>query len=712
MIRSLRSRLVAVSTGVLLTAATVGTLAPVAQAETAAGQIPATITATPTTGLVSGSTVTVSATADTNWNIYSLRARLCSSDAAINNAGDFSPTLGGNCIDQPLAAGTDSDVTVTTDPGSRGAASLNFKVGAGSTTFTTQYDGARTIACGVTSASGCKLVVEMSAANLSARVIYKSFDLTFAAPNAPTAVSGAWGNAKAKVSWTASAAQTGLPAVTSYTVTASPGGATCTTSGTSCEVTGLTNGTDYTFTVTGTNALGTSAPSTASAVVTPSSDPFRITTVPTTGIRSGDTVTQTVTMSSGLSLYSVRSRLCLTAATISNAGDFSPTLGGNCIDKPLAVGTDSDDTVTTTAGNRGSASLDFKVGAGSTTFTTQYDGSRTISCGPSAPTACALDTEISYTTALGAARLAYVSAPLTYATAPATPAAPTATLVAPAPGALTRSVAVSWTAPATGGSTITGYRVEASPQVLGVTRFCTTNGATTCTVTGLTKAVAYTFTVRASNAVGDSAYSASSQSMLTTTTNVPALSTAPTALTVTDKVNGSFTITWTAPTGNGGASITKYTVTATATGQTTRSCEVAFGAPLTCTLSPVANGVKYTLSVSAVNSVGSKTSTLKNQIAQAAPGAPTNVAGSQTSATAAVKVAWTGAPANGSAITAYNVTVWQGNTQVVGKSCSTTGTTFCSISGLAKGTAYTFKVTATNGQGTGPAGSGTYTTRS
>ena len=90
------------------------------------------------------------------------------------------------------------------------------------------------------------------------------------APEAPTAVVATAGNSAALVSWTTPAVDGRAP-VTGYSISASPGGKTVITDGTatSLAVTGLSNGTTYTFTVTATNAIGTSAASAPSAGVTP-----------------------------------------------------------------------------------------------------------------------------------------------------------------------------------------------------------------------------------------------------------------------------------------------------------------------------------------------------------------------------------------------------------------------------------------------------------
>ena len=86
-------------------------------------------------------------------------------------------------------------------------------------------------------------------------------------PGAPSDVRAFPGDHQAIVSWTAPASDGGRP-ITEYMVTSDPGSVIATTASTSATVTGLTQNTEYTFTVTATNAAGTSASSEASPPVT------------------------------------------------------------------------------------------------------------------------------------------------------------------------------------------------------------------------------------------------------------------------------------------------------------------------------------------------------------------------------------------------------------------------------------------------------------
>jgi hypothetical protein len=87
-------------------------------------------------------------------------------------------------------------------------------------------------------------------------------------PGAPKKVTAVAGNGTATVSFVAPASDGGS-AINAYTVTASPGGATASGISSSITVSGLTNGTSYTFTVTATNAHGTGPSSLPSNPVTP-----------------------------------------------------------------------------------------------------------------------------------------------------------------------------------------------------------------------------------------------------------------------------------------------------------------------------------------------------------------------------------------------------------------------------------------------------------
>jgi hypothetical protein len=103
-------------------------------------------------------------------------------------------------------------------------------------------------------------------------------------PGAPTGVTATAGDGSASVSF--GAAPGNGSTVTGYTVTASPGGATASGAGSPLTVTGLSNGTAYSFTVTATSAAGTGPASLASAPVTPVAVPVAV-TPDTTGTTTG-----------------------------------------------------------------------------------------------------------------------------------------------------------------------------------------------------------------------------------------------------------------------------------------------------------------------------------------------------------------------------------------------------------------------------------------
>lgn len=119
-----------------------------------------------------------------------------------------------------------------------------------------------------------------------------------AKPYAPTSVVATASNAQASVAFTAPTSNGGS-AITGYTVTSSPDNITASGSSSPIVVTGLTNGTTYTFTVIATNSAGNSVASSSSASVMPKTVPGAPTNVVATSANLKASVAFTAPISNG-----------------------------------------------------------------------------------------------------------------------------------------------------------------------------------------------------------------------------------------------------------------------------------------------------------------------------------------------------------------------------------------------------------------------------
>jgi titin len=238
------------------------------------------------------------------------------------------------------------------------------------------------------------------------------------------------------------------------------------------------------------------------------------------------------------------------------------------------------------------------------------------------------------------------------------------------------------------GTAITGYTATA---VDGLSTLTCTTVLLTCTISGLVNGTEYTVTLVASNAAGDSM---ESSSLNETPLSVPS---APTNVQVTRVFDG-ITVTWTAPTLNGGAAITDYTVTGSpndASGAVTCSWTTGDGA-LTCDLTGVSNTANYSIVVVATNSVGdSAGSASASTNGYSAPGAPTisAITPGNTTLTLSITPGTTG----GLSRTDY---VYSLDNGVTFTSFATATGPFV-ITGLANGTTYHVSVAAVNDLDTG-----------
>jgi hypothetical protein len=261
------------------------------------------------------------------------------------------------------------------------------------------------------------------------------------------------------------------------------------------------------------------------------------------------------------------------------------------------------------------------------------------------------------------------------------PSPPTITSVTAGNG----SIIVAFTPPSnTGGLPITSYSVTASPG-----NFTATGTASPITITGLTNGTAYTVTAKATTSFGTSVPSAPSASVTPKgPPNPPTNLVASASGTLGDRASVSFT----APSSNGGSPITSYTVTSSPGNFT------ATGAASPIIVTGLTAGTSYTFKATATNIVGTSAQSAASASFKpiGKPGAPTitGVVGSTGSIIVSFNPpSFTG----GTAITSYTATSNPGNAIVSGPSSPLT------ITGLTVGSTYTVTVTATNIVGTGPA---------
>ncbi len=273
-----------------------------------------------------------------------------------------------------------------------------------------------------------------------------------------------------------------------------------------------------------------------------------------------------------------------------------------------------------------------------------------------------------------------------------------------------RSLGVEWSAPADNGAAITDYDVRYCVNSTGCdapgewtalddTGDNATDTDTETTIGSLTNGTTHQVQVRAGNSVGNGAWSASASEYPSTVPGTPAAPTLGVA-------NLSLTVSWSAPSGDGGSAVTGYKV-----GRCSASCGTDSNWTLktltttgtSTTLTGLVNGTAYQVRVAATNRGGDSTwstsATATPARVPAAPSAPT-----LTVDNASLGVSWTAPANNGAAISDYDVRYRKQNSDNTWPNSWTahahTGTgTSTTITGLDNDSAYQVQVLATNSEG-------------
>jgi hypothetical protein len=444
------------------------------------------------------------------------------------------------------------------------------------------------------------------------------------APDAPTAVTGTAGNGQVTVNFTAPA-NDGGDAIQTYTATSSPSGLQASCNGPAAcpiAVTGLTNGTAYTFTVIATNGIGSSVVSSASAAVTPKGDQT-ISFVQPSAQNFGTTPSLTASSTSNLDV--VFSSSTTAVCTITAEGALTFVSAGSCtIDADQAGNTvwNAASTVTrtftvnpvvpgaptigtATAGNT-QASVTFtapvntggaSILAGGYTVTSNPGG--VTATGSTSPiTVTGLTNGLAYTFTVTAANSAGTGS-ASAASNSIVPASPQ-TITFNNPGSQNFGTTPTLTASSSAGG---GYVVTFTSSTTGV-----------CTITSggvLTFITAGTCTINADQA-GDSSYLPATQ--VTQSFSVSAVVSGAPTIGTAIAGDTQASVSFSAPVNTGGTAITGYTVTVSPPDVAPVS-----GASSPIVVTGLTNGQPYTFTVTADNSAGtSPASSASNTITPAA----------------------------------------------------------------------------------------------
>ena len=280
--------------------------------------------------------------------------------------------------------------------------------------------------------------------------------------------------------------------------------------------------------------------------------------------------------------------------------------------------------------------------------------------------------------------------------APSRPAAPTASNIT------TTGATLSWSAPTSdGGAAIDRYLVEYRPATSAAWQSVTvTAPATTTTLTALSNNTGYVFRVTAHNSAGNSP--ASTTSSLTTLTSVPSAPAAPTATNIT--ATGA-TLSWSAPTSNGGAAIDRYLVEYRPVTSTAWQSVTVRASATNTKLTTLSNNTGYVFRVTAHNSAGNSPASTTSSLTTltSVPSRPAAPTASNITATGAT-LSWSAPTSNGGAAIDRYLVEYRPVTSTAWQSVTVTApTTNTTLTGLKNNTNYVFRVTAHNSAGNSPA---------